>query len=275
MFPRVISSASPSFYLYELWLMRLVLWTLIQRDIKLRYKHTALGITWVFLQPLATAGILSLVLLRIFTLGAPEAFAHTPYLLFILSGFIPWSVLSGGIQRSSLSLPNDIQLINKIFFPRIFLPLASVLGLGVDYFLTTSLLFIILLFQGEVASPRLLLLPLASLHLFLFACATNCLLAALNIYYRDFKHALPFFLQLWMYASPIFYPLEWLPPWLTPWYLCLNPLAGIIDLFRWIFFTQLPFPWFSCSSSFFWTILICMAALMLFQKKEKNFADRM
>lgn len=255
--------------------MRLVLWTLIQRDIKLRYKNTALGVTWVFLQPLATAGILSLVLLRMFALGAPERLSHTLYLPFILSGMIPWNILSGGIQRSSLSLPNDIQLINKIFFPRIFLPLASVLGLGVDFLLTTSLLFLLLLSSGEVLSSRLLLFPVASVQLFLFSCGVNCLLAALNIYYRDFKHALPFLLQLWMYSSPIFYPVEWLPVWLQPWYQACNPLVGIIDLFRWIFFPQLPLPWLSVASSLAWTLVVCVVALLLFQKKEKNFADRM
>lgn len=251
----------------ELISFRYVLLMLIVRDIKLRYKQTLLGFLWVVLQPLLTA----LLFVWIFDKGLSLPHQGTSYLTFAFSALIPWMVFSQSLQRAGPSIVNDSRLITKVYFPRLFIPLAATLGVAVDYLIATLLGFGFASYEGRWLQRALLWLPLATLHLFCFCCGWNLLIAALTVYFRDFKHATAFLLQLWMFASPIVYPMSVIPKSYLWLYQC-NPLVGIIELFRFIFIGG-EFPISSIAVSGGMTLFLLGLALVIFRKMEHNFAD--
>lgn len=259
-----IHANTPTLHLSELYHFRYVLWMLTVRDIKLRYKQTALGALWVVLQPLLTAGLFALI----FGKGLRVPHEGDSYLVFAFSGLIPWLIFSGSLQRASPSLINDDRLITKVYFPRIFIPLAATLGVGIDYLIALGLG--ILLAAGSLES-HLLLLPIATLHLFLFCSGVNLLAAALNVYFRDLKHIIPFGIQLTMFATPLVYPLSAVPSSYL-WLYNLNPLVGIVELFRFALLGT-PLVVESVLTSALLSLGLSTFALLLFQKMERHFAD--
>ena len=247
---------------------RWVLFMLVLRDIKLRYKQTALGVIWVVFQPLMTALLLSFI----FGKWLNVATDGVPYMLFAFCGLIPWLVFSQSVQRASVSFISEAQLVQKVYFPRLFLPIAGTLGVLLDCVFAVLTLIILMSVYSFPYSWQFLLLPLCVLQTFLFSTAFNIALSSLSAHYRDFKHIVPFILQFWMYASPLAYSMSSIPgKW--HWIFSLNPLTGIIEFFRWSALGITQFPVISVSMSILITLLVLWGSLILFRKFEWTLTD--
>src|SRR4030095_14782473 len=211
----------------ELWSYRELLYFLTLRDIKVRYKQTLMGVAWVIIQPLTTALIFTLVFGRFVRLDT----GALPYPLFALSGLLLWLFFANAVTNSTNSLVSNANLITKVYFPRMSIPAASV-GAGlVDLAVAFLLLIVLCVYYRAPLTLNLLLLPLFVLLMALLALGVGLLSAAVTVKYRDLRHALPFIIQLWMFASPVIYPSSVVPVQWT-WLLLINPVAGIIEGFR-------------------------------------------
>jgi lipopolysaccharide transport system permease protein len=253
--------------LAELWYFRELLYFLTLRDIKVRYKQTLMGLAWVIIQPLTTMLIFTLVFNRFVRLDA----GPLPYPLFALSGLLLWLFFANAVTNSTNSLISNSNLITKVYFPRMFIPAASV-GAGlVDLAVAFLLLIVLVFYYGVSLTSNLLLLPVFVLMMTLLALGVGLLSAALTVKYRDLRHALPFIIQLWMFASPVIYPASIVPEkW--KWLLTVNPVAGIIEGFR----TSLSggnFNWMHVSLSAIITIVLLVCSIYVFRRFEDTFAD--
>lgn len=254
--------------LAELWRYRDLLIILMMRDVKLRYKQTALGIVWVVLQPLIAAIIFAVI----FGLFAQLPSGDVPYLLMVFSGLLPWNVFAGALQRAGNSLISDTRLISKVYFPRIAIPLASSFSVLVDFAVALIVMFFLLLIEGWPLTPNLLVLPLLIVCALLVSIGVSLFFSALNVYYRDFMYALPFIIQVWMYASPIVYTIDIVPETLKPIY-ALNPMVGVIESFRWALLGTESFPLLSLTISVLLGAVLFIAGTFVFQRVEQSFAD--
>jgi lipopolysaccharide transport system permease protein len=253
--------------LAELWQYRELLYFLTLRDIKVRYKQTLMGVAWVIIQPLTTALIFTLVFNRFVRLDA----GPLPYPLFALSGLLLWLFFANAVTNSTNSLLSNANLITKVYFPRLFIPAASV-GAGlVDLGVAFLLLIVLAVYYGVALTLNLLLLPLFILMMTLLALGVGLLSAAFTVKYRDLRHALPFIIQLWMFASPVIYPPSIVPEkW--KWLLLINPVAGIIEGFR-ASLTGRPFDWLHLIISAAITLTLLAVAVYVFRRFEDTFAD--
>lgn len=256
------------FDVHEWYAFRWVFIMLIVRDIKLRYKQTFLGIAWVILQPVFTAALFTVVFGHFLHLSNQE----TPYLLFAFCGLLPWMVFSQALQRATPSLTSDTRLITKVYFPRIFIPFSATFGVILDFCIALFLLIGLMSFYHVALTEKAFFLLVCILVLFCFSCGMNVFFSAVNVYYRDFKHIVPFLLQFWMYASPLVYSTNMIPEKYLFFY-SLNPLVGIIDAFRWSLLAQGPFPVVSFSMASLLSCLLLFFGMILFHRIEHNFAD--
>lgn len=252
----------------ELFNFRWVFFMLVLRDIKLRYKQTFLGVAWVILQPFLTALLFTVVFGRMIKIPSDGV----PYTLFAFCGLVPWLVFSQSLQRGSMSLINDSPMIRKVYFPRIFLPLSATFGVAIDFFISLFMMALLMSFYGYSANSNLLFLPVCTLVLFAFSAGANLFLASWNVYYRDFKHIIPFLIQLWMYASPLVYSGNMIPEKYRLIY-SLNPVAGIIDSFRWTLLGLNSFPTYSFAVACICTLILVFWGAVFFRKVEHYFAD--
>lgn len=252
----------------EMYEFRWVFFMLIIRDIKLRYKQTFLGVAWVVLQPLITALLFTVIFGRVMKVPSEGL----PYVVFAFCGLVPWIFFSQALQRASLCLVADTRLITKTYFPRLFIPLSATFGVVIDYLIALSLFFVLMSYHGIPLSPNLYFLPVCMVVLFLFSSGINILLSATNVFFRDFKHILPFLVQLWMYASPLVYSGNMVPEKYRLIY-SLNPMAGIIDAFRWTLLGIPHFPYFSFNCAVISSVLMMAVGILVFKKVEHHFAD--
>jgi lipopolysaccharide transport system permease protein len=253
---------------HELWAFRDLFGILVTRDIKLRYRQTALGVAWVILQPLLSSFIFAIIFGSLAKLPSDG----TPYLLFVFAGMLPWNLFAQALQRAGNSMVADARLISKIYFPRLLIPIASASAVLLDFTVCCGVMFVLSVFYGYTPTLTwLALLPLTCLAL-LVAVGASLLFSALNVYYRDFMYALPFVVQVWMYASPLVYSASLVP---TKWQIVygLNPMAGIIDGFRWALLGHREFPAVGLAVSVLGAIAIGAFGLYVFQRVERNFAD--
>lgn len=266
----VINAQIPFCYIdfKELFYFRWVFFMLVLRDIKLRYKQTFLGITWVVLQPLLTALLFTVVFGMMIKLPSDGV----PYVVFAFCGLIPWLVFSQSLQRAHTSLIGESRLITKVYFPRIFIPLASTFGVVIDFAICLLLAIILMGFYGLLPSLNLLFLPVCTLVLFVFSTGVNLFFSSVNVYYRDFKHIVPFLVQLWMYASPLVYSGNMIPKKYHFIY-SLNPVAGIIDAFRWSLLGLHSFPTYSFTVATIASLVLIIFGTLVFRKIEHYFAD--
>jgi len=253
--------------LSELWYYRELLYFLTLRDVKVRYKQTLMGFAWVIIQPLGTMLIFTLIFNRFVRLDA----GPLPYPLFALSGLLLWLFFANAVTNSTNSLISNTNLITKVYFPRMFIPAASV-GAGlVDLSVAFLLLVAMVIYYGLTFTLNLLLLPVVILLMTLLALGVGLLSAALTVKYRDLRHALPFIIQLWMFASPVIYPVSVVPHrW--KWLLTVNPVAGIIEGFR-AALTGQPFNWFHLSVAAAITLIVVLFSVYIFRRFEDTFAD--
>ena len=253
--------------LSEVWYYRELLYFLTLRDVKVRYKQTLMGLAWVIIQPLGTMLIFTLVFNRFVRLDA----GPLPYPLFALSGLLLWLFFANAVTNSTNSLISNANLITKVYFPRLFIPAASV-GAGlVDLGVAFLLLIVMCFYYGVSLTLHSLLLPLIILLMSLLALGVGLLSAALTVKYRDLRHALPFIIQLWMFASPVIYPASVVPEkW--KWILTVNPVAGIIEGFR-ASLTGQPFNWLHLSVAAAITFVLLVISVYVFRRFEDTFAD--
>lgn len=214
--------------LAEVWRYRELLFMLTKRDIQILYKQAALGAAWALIQPVFAVVIFALV----FGYFAKMPSNGVPYPLFAFSAVLPWTYFAEAVRRSSLGIVNDAELVRKVYFPRLLMPLAAVLSPLLDFALSCFVLLGLMLYYGILPGLEMAaILPLILLA-GLLALSVGLWLAPINVRFRDVQHTVPFLIQVWMYASPIVYPLSLVPP---KWKLlyCLNPMVGVIEGFRW------------------------------------------
>lgn len=253
--------------LREIWAHRELLYFLVWRDLKVRYKQTLLGVSWIVLQPILMTLVFAVFLGKI----ARVPSGSVPYVLFLYSGLLPWTFFTNAVATSSHSLIASAQMITKVYFPRSMVPLATVLVRLSDFLVASVVLVILMLYYGRPFTRAILLTPFLVLHLTLLALALGLLFAALNVKYRDIGTVLPVLLQLWLFASPVIYPASLVPPnW--RWVYSLNPLTGIIDGFR-AALLDLAFDWRSLLVSFAITLALLVYSSFVFQRMEDEFAD--
>jgi lipopolysaccharide transport system permease protein len=244
-----------------------LLYFLTRRDLSVRYKQTVLGVLWAILQPLLTMVVFSVFLGSL--AGVPSD--GIPYPVFAYLGLLPWTYFSSAVTRGASSLVGHANLLGKVYFPRVLIPLSAVLAALVDFLVAAVILVGILLYFGMVpAASAILLVPL-SLLTALLALGVGMWLAALNVRYRDVQHATPFLMQIWMFATPVVYPNSLVPADYRAWF-HLNPMAGIIAAFRSAVLGT-PIDWQGLSLSSATTILFLVLGIWQFRRMDRFFAD--
>ena len=254
--------------LIELWKYRDLLWLLAGRDVKLRYKQTALGLTWVVLQPFVAALIFAVIFGHFGNLPSDGQ----SYLLFVFAGLLSWNYFSGALQRAGNSLVNDSRLISKVYFPRLLIPLASTGAVLIDFFVTLAVLLVLMLMFHTPFTWRLLTLPFFLLLTTVVAVGVSLWLSALNVQYRDFMYALPFLIQVWMYASPVVYATSIISQrW--QFLFSLNPAVGFIEGFRWALLGTSTLTPAMVLISTAVGLLTLISGAYVFRRIERTFAD--
>ncbi len=250
-----------------LWSYRELLLFLTWRDIKVRYKQTALGAAWALLQPLFTMIIFTIFFGRL----AGVKSDGIPYPLFAYAGLLPWIFFSNAITNSGNSLVGNANLITKVYFPRMIIPGAAVAAGLVDLLIAFGLMVPLMIFYRTGVTANLLLLPALTALTALLAAGVGMWLSALNVKFRDIRYAIPFGVQLWMFASPIIYPVSMIPErW--RWIYKLNPLAPLIEGYRAAFFGA-PVDWSALAVASALTLAIFLLAMMDFRRMERTLAD--
>lgn len=254
--------------LRSLWRYRELLFFLAWRDIKVRYKQTALGAAWAVLQPLLTMLLFSIIFGTLAGLPSEDV----PYPVFTYTALIPWQLFSYALTQSSTSLVADQNLITKVYFPRLVIPLSSVLAGLLDFAIAFVVLIGMMAFYGVPLSWRLLAVPPLVLFALLTAVAVGLWLSALNVKYRDVRYTLPFLSQFWLYATPIAYSSTLIP---EKWRLLysLNPMTGVVEGFRWALLGKTNFVGPMIAVSAIVVLVLLVGGLIYFRKMEDEFAD--
>jgi lipopolysaccharide transport system permease protein len=252
----------------ELFKHRELLFFLTWRDIKVRYKQTVLGLAWVVLQPLAIAFTLSLFLGRLSKMPSDGM----PYIVFAYTGMVVWQLFANALTGSSDSLLANGQLITKVYFPRLIVPLSAVLASILDFAISLFVLAIFLAYFRLAPTARLTILPLLVLQTVVIALGVGLWLAALNVKYRDVRYTLGFLVQFWFFATPIAYPTSVVPDRWKLWY-SLNPMVGVVEGFRWALRGTGSAPFLLLSVSSCVAVLLLLSGLYYFRRMEDTFAD--
>lgn len=254
--------------LHGLWTYRELLYFLVWRDIKVRYKQTVLGVAWAIIQPL----FMMIILTLFFGILAKVPSGDVPYPLFSYTALLPWTLFAGSVTRASVSLVQDANLIRKVYFPRLLLPFASILSPLVDFAISFLVLIGLMFYFGYHPAVAMLWLPLFLILELMLALGIGLWLSAINVQYRDVTHIVPFLIQLWMFASPIIYSSNFVPARFQVAYGILNPVAGIIEGFRWAILGTEP-PSFILAPSVAIIIVVLVSGAFYFRRREKAFAD--
>ena len=254
--------------LRELWDYRELLWFLVWRDVKVRYKQTVLGAGWAILQPVATMVVFSLFFGRL--AGVPSD--GLPYPIFSFAALVPWTFFSQGLAQSANSLVGSQNLITKVYFPRLAIPIATVLAGLVDFALAFLVLLVMMLAYGIVPGPEVMALPPLLLLALITALGAGLWLSALNVQFRDVRYVVPFLTQLWLFLTPIAYPSSLLgEPWRTVY--GLNPMAGVVEGFRWALLGTGEPPGAMLAASIVAALALLASGAFHFRRMEKTFAD--
>lgn len=255
--------------LREVWQYRNLLLTLGGRDVKVRYKQTALGATWIVVQPLLGAGILSFVFGTVAKLPMPNGI---PPFLFTFVGLLAWGVFAKTLGRTAGSMVSNQQLVSKVYFPRILLPLSSVFTALVDFGVTLLMLAAMLAVYWHAPGLHVLMMPVAVVLLLMFALGVGFCATSVAVRFRDVDYVIPVLTQLLMYASPVAYDVSVVPERYRDLYL-LNPLAAILQAFRWSVLGVGEVPWNHLGYSAATAFAVFVAGAYFFKRMEKSFAD--
>jgi lipopolysaccharide transport system permease protein len=252
----------------ELWEYRELLYFLMWRDVKVRYKQTALGAAWAIIQPFLTMVVFSIFFGRLGKMPSDGI----PYPIFAFTALVPWGFFANGLSQSSNSLVGSSHLITKVYFPRLIVPLGSVFSGIVDFLVAFAVLLAMMLYYGMLPSINVLWLPLFVLLALVTSLGVGLWLSALNVEYRDVRYIVPFITQFWLFATPIAYPSSLLhEPWRTIY--GLNPMVGVVEGFRWALLrtNTAPGPLIAVSASA--ALVILISGAFYFRRMEKTFAD--
>lgn len=254
--------------LREVWQYRELLYFLVWRDLKVRYKQTALGAIWAVLQPLASAVIFTVV----FGMFVKVPSEGLPYPIFAYVGLLPWQLFAFALTESTSSVVVHERLLKKVYFPRLYLPLTPVVGAVVDFAIASVVAVALLVAYRVRLGAGLLALPLLIAMVLLCAFAVSVWLAALNVKYRDVRYAVPFLVQVWFFATPIVYSSSVIPAHLRPWW-ALNPMVGVVDGFRWALLGTLPPTPTTLLVSVGVTLTLMCGGVAYFRRVEATIAD--
>ena len=252
----------------ELWYHRDLLFFLAWRDIKVRYTQAFMGVAWAVVQPLMMMVIFSVFLGRL----ADVPSDGLPYPVFALSGLVPWTYFANALTSSTESLVASSNLVSKVYFPRLLVPLAALLSWLPDLAIASVLLVGLMLIYGIVPAATVVLLPVFALFAVLAAASVGTWLSALNVSYRDVRYAVPFLVQLWLFATPVVYPASLVPEQWRPLF-GLNPMAGVVEGFRWALFRDSSPMWALMGVSLAVTLVLLVGGLFWFRRVEHRFAD--
>ena len=254
--------------LRELWQYRELLYFLVWRDVKVRYKQTALGAAWAIIQPFFTMVVFSVF----FGLLARVPSEGMPYPIFAYSALVPWMFFANAVTQASNSLVDQERLITKVYFPRLIIPSAVVLAGLVDLAIAFGVLLGMMLFYGIPPTPAIWAIPFFILLAAATALGVGLWLSALNVQYRDVRYAVPFLVQFWLFATPIAYPSSLVPePWRA--FYGLNPMAGVVEGFRWALLGKAHLPGMLLVVSICTVALLLIGGLLYFKRMERTFSD--
>ena len=257
-----------SLRLHELWEFHELLYFLAWRDIKVRYKQTALGVAWAIIQPFFTMVIFSIFFGKLGRIPSDGV----PYPIFAYAALVPWTFFAHGLNHSSNSLVSGAQLIKKVYFPRLIVPIAAVLSGVIDFILAFIVLLGMMLYYGMVPTSNVVWLPAFLLLALTTSLGVGLWLSTLNVEYRDVRHAVPFITQFWLFATPIAYPSTLLSePWRTLY--GLNPMVGVVEGFRWALLGTDTGPGAMILVSCLMALAILITGAFYFRRMEKTFAD--
>jgi lipopolysaccharide transport system permease protein len=257
-----------SLNLRELWQYRELLYFLTWRDVKVRYKQTIIGAAWAILQPFFSMVVFSIFFGRLAGIESDDL----PYPIFSYAALVPWQFFANGLRQSSDSLVASANLIRKVYFPRLVIPISSVLSGGIDFALAFIVLLGMMLFYGTLPTGAIVWLPLFLLLALVTSLGVGLWLTAMNVQFRDVRYAVPFLIQAWMFASPITYPSSLLDePWRTLY--GINPMAGVVEGFRWALLGTETAPGPIVLVSAVVAVLILISGAYYFRRMEKTFAD--
>jgi lipopolysaccharide transport system permease protein len=261
---------SESKYWRDLWRYRELFFFLTWRDLLVRYKQTAIGVSWAIIRPLLTIVVFTIVFERVAKLPAPAA---VPYPLLVTAAILPWQFFANGLSEASNSLITNSNLVSKVYFPRVVIPASTVIASAVDFLITLVLFLFLMIWYQFLPDWRVAVLPLFMGWAFLVALGAGLWLCALNVRYRDFRYVIPFIVQFGIYVSPVgfsssVFPEQW------RWLYSLNPMVGVIDGFRWSLLRgAAPLDAISLLPSLAVTTVVCVVGIRYFRKVERTFAD--
>lgn len=257
-----------SLKLREIWEYRELLFFLAWRDVSVRYKQTVLGAAWAIIQPFFTMLVFSLFFGRLGNIPSDGV----PYPVFTFAALLPWQYFATALASSGDSLVGSANLLSKVYFPRLIIPMASVLPAAIDFAIAFVVLIGMMLFYGIVPTWNVVWLPLFLLLALVTALGAGLWLSAMNVQYRDIRYTIPFLVQFWLFASPVAYPSSMIPePW-RPLY-GLNPMAGVIEGFRWALLDTNTGPGPMMAVSVVVALLLLVSGAFYFRRMEKTFAD--
>jgi lipopolysaccharide transport system permease protein len=253
----------------ELWAYRELFGFMVWRDVSVRYKQSVLGILWALLTPLITMAVFSVIFGRIAKLPSDGL----PYPIFAYAGLLPWLFFSQSLQKATLSMVAERNLLTKIYFPRLIVPMAATLAPLVDLLIASSVLFVMMFYYQLTPTPHsFYLLPLCVLWAWVTAIGVGTWLSALNVYFRDVGQMIPFLVQVWLYASPVVYPASLIPPSFQ-WLYALNPMTGVIEGFRWALLAHGEPPGLLVLVSAAVSVVLFVTGGLFFKRMERSFAD--
>lgn len=259
-----------SLNLGELWEYRELLYFLTWRDVLVRYKQAVLGVAWAVVQPVLTMIVFTVIFNRALGVKSPDP--SVPYEIFTFAGLLPWQFFAGALARSGVSLVGNSNLLTKVYFPRLVIPISAMLAGLVDLLISFVVLLILMVAYGVPFGWEMVLLPLFIVYAMITAMAVSLWLSALNVLYRDVQYIIPFMVQLWMFVSPVIYSIEDIPEGFLRVIYSINPMTGVIGGFRWALLGQ-AFPggyiWLSVGV----VVLLFVGGLFYFKRMERVFAD--
>ncbi len=252
----------------EFWAYRELLYFLVWRDVKVKYKQTVLGAAWAIIQPFFTMVVFSIFFGRLAGIPSDEV----PYPIFAYAALVPWMFFANGLSQSANSLVGNANLVTKVYFPRIALPVSAVLSGSVDFVLAFVVLLGMMLFYGITPTVHVIWLPFLALLALVTSLGVGLWFAALNVQFRDVRYVIPFFIQVWMFATPIAYPSSLLDERWRMMY-GLNPMVGVVEGFRWALLGTETRPGPIIVVSALAAITVLFAGMVYFRKLERSFAD--
>lgn len=258
-----------SLELYKIWLYRELFFFLIWRDIKVKYKQTVLGIAWAIIQPVMTMIVFTLFFGNLGQMPSD----NLPYPIFSYAALVPWSFFAAGLANSSNSLVSNSNLIKKVYFPRLIIPISNVLSGLVDFALAFVVLILMMFFFQTLPTINLIFLPFFLLLALVAALGVGLWFSAMNVQFRDVRYVIPFITQFWLFITPIAYPSSLIENATLRLIYSLNPMVGVVEGFRWALLGTDTAPGVSIIASTVVAVLLLVSGLFYFRRMEKSFAD--